>query len=189
MTRGLRISGRIVAESGNAPEGNVHIVASCLAMRQSAMTSMRPDGTFELIGLDAGEFIVRLSPFDDEQLLATGKGYAIHDIPGIAAGAEDLVLTLPSCVAIRGRVLMSDGSPATTGIVYALDANGNTIADTDIVAGGHFALRMAPGTTATVEARVAPLGPNFRTETMEPSRRAREESVAAGESGIELRLP
>lgn len=186
---GLSIRGRVVTESGGAPNAPVQIVASCLETRQSASTSMRPDGTFELIGLDPGAFIVRLAPLDDDSLLATGVGYATHDVAGIAAGAEDLVLTLPSCVAIRGRVWMSDGSPATAGLVYAHDATGKRIESTEIVAGGQFAIRIAPGTTATVEARVAPLGPNFKTESASPSRRARKENVAAGESGLELRLP
>lgn len=189
IVRGLSIRGRIVAENGDVPGVPLNVVASNLQTRQSAMTSMRPDGTFEIWGLDPGEFVIRLLPFDDENLLATGAGYAIHDVPGIAAGTVDLVLTLPACVAIRGRVLMSDGSPATTGLVYALDSTGGTITNTEIVAGGCFALRMSPGTSATVEARVAPLGPKFKVESMSPSRRARKENVPAGESGIELQLP
>ena len=122
MSRGLRISGRVVDAAGRGTSG-LRVMAiedspdvSSISMMTSINASVA-DGNFVLDGLSQGRYNV----------LAGNElaGFAVAF--GVSAGQEDLEMTLRPAGKIDARVVDGDGSPVPGAIVGVAAVDGRKV--------------------------------------------------------------
>ena len=176
------IAGRVVGPDG-AALARVHVEAyqpgdlrgDQPVMRGNLSTGL--DGTFRLEGLVPGLYVIKAAPEPPSSLQA--QDLAPLRLEGVATGRLDLVLELPPCATIRGRVLRADGSPADFCLVQ-IDHGESSVGGALAVATdaqGRFELPAAAG------ARVDLVACDYGVGKL-----ARARDIVAGSEGLVLAL-
>ena len=149
-------------------------------------------GHFEARDVPAGQYTLRIWPGAAARTATLDRYLVPRTVEHVAAGRQDLEITLEEGVWLRGRVVESDGSEATDVFIEALGSDGKTVARTFHVGGAPFRLGVRRAELLTIVAR--PNGPPSRSPTdrladPDPAHAARMSGVVGGGAEITLRLP
>jgi hypothetical protein len=153
LVKGLPIAGKVVGEDGK-PSGGAYIQAVGKDANgnpdwtKQRGAQVQADGTFKLGGLPAGNYDVNVN----SGWGGTGSQAAPTSVKNVAAGTEDLVITVRKGLPIAGRVQDEKGGPPGV-------AGNFQVTPTDA----------KPGTNETTWGHFQPDGA-FTTQPLDPSR-------------------
>jgi len=102
VCRSAEIRGRIISEDG-APAPNLAVRASRRGARDGKAWS-GADGRFVIRGIAEGMYRVSIRPDEDG-----GRDYVAMELPSVATGGPELVITVARAARIEGRVVDEDG--------------------------------------------------------------------------------
>lgn len=126
---GLTIAGSLVGPSGEPiTEAIVQVIPRRGSPSAGGIMNSRTDGSFELTGLDAGEYVLVVAHFASPDR----RAYSPIRIDGVSAGDVGLRIELPVAETIRGVVVGRDGSPLY-GATVQVDYGDGTIGGYDAV--------------------------------------------------------
>ncbi len=118
MARPGRIRGRVTTASGVGVAGAVVFTGNLIHSMQKAVTG--PQGNFELAGLPAGEYRLKVS-YSNRPLWSSEKTTTVseHDV-------EEVRLVLPAVREVRGEVRDPDGAPVSGAVILVRGMRGGT---------------------------------------------------------------
>ena len=119
LEQGLRIAGRVVFAGGGPVRGRVGGGGAPRAGGggrgggEGGGGRTEEDGTFEVRGLPAGRYVVKVGPEGRLPLpgMGTASPYVAVEIPSVEAGTSGLVIRIEQGLTISGRVLDESGNP------------------------------------------------------------------------------
>ena len=185
LERGLAITGRLTNEAG---EG---VATASIWLQREQVEGVPPDfsGTGRAVVAKDGSFRVDGLAPGRYALNATGSGYAPEAVTGVAAGSSGVDILLRKGLAISGRVLLPDGSPASGSRVRVWSDADQRSASARTAEDGSFTVEnLKPGTYSVSASAPRGSGPGPDRPSPLNVREATVPGVAAGTRSLEIRL-
>jgi hypothetical protein len=132
-TKAVRITGRVTGSDGALPGPLVMVVLSSVGGSNSFDSQVRGDGSFELIQVPSGKYI--LSAIG---MLEHGKQVAYQPVDVGEADVDDVQLTLSPQQTVTGKVVMPPGRRVPQGLVVVLQSREHLNGFTDGAGAGGF---------------------------------------------------
>ncbi len=189
---GLHLAGFIKDSQGHGVPGTYVSIEPELGDGRGLDVPTDEHGHFDAHDVPAGQYTLRIWPGAAARTATHDRYLVPLVVEHVAAGKQDLEITLEEGVWLRGRVVESDGSDATDVFIEALNSDGRTVASTFHVGGEAFWLGVRRTELLTILAR--PNGrpgrsPMDRLPDPDPAHAARMCGVVGGGAEITLRLP
>ena len=171
LADGMTVTGRLLAPGGTLPAGSFELYLHPAKAGQVVWTRSDATGRFRFQNVAAGDYTLGC--------LSPPAGWAMSSIADVAAGRQDLQVTVFPAEVITGRVVDATGKPARASVHWSAVAVPTMyFHEVKTDADGSFRLEVPPDFVGSVLA----------SDPDNPFRQAKADNVTAGASDVVLRF-